>query len=235
MIAASAASPTETPASAIRINPNAMAGINTHALVLDWFRGKSGVVADVGAGLGALSVELARLGFDVRACDRDRDAFRAHGVANIRFEPADLDVALPFGDSSVDFACAIEVIEHLENPRHLMRECRRILRDGGTVVLSTPNILNVVSHLTLLSRGSLIYFSQKEYASNHHITPVSLQDFQNICAEVGFEIVRVDYNAGKLPIPKVRHWLPLLGRPFRNRWLGESLMVWATKTRRRDR
>lgn len=211
------------------IDPSAMAGVNTHALVLNWFRGKRGIVADVGAGQGALSVELARRGFQVYACDRDSTAFRAGGLPNIHFDVADLDRALPYPDACVDFVCAIELIEHLENPRHLLRECHRVLRVGGTVVLSTPNVLNVVSHLTLLTRGSLIYFSQREYLSNRHITPVRLQDFLNIFAEVGFRLVHVDYNAGKLPIPKLRHWVPMLARPFRNRWLGESLMVWATK------
>jgi hypothetical protein len=90
-------------------------------------------------------------------------------------------------------------------------------------------VQNVASYLTLLRSGSLVNFSQHEYVSNHHITPVRLQDFRNIFAEVGFALTRVDYNVGKLPIPKLRHRLPLAARPFRNAWLGESLIVWATR------
>jgi len=213
----------------IAIDPNTMAGINTHALVIESLAGAHGVVADIGAGQGALSFELARRGFDVRACDRDAAQFKASGFPRIQFSAADLDKCLPYPDGSIDVVCAIEIIEHLENPRHLVRECRRVLRDGGTAVFSTPNVLNIVSLLTLISRGSLIYFSQKEYLSNHHITPVRLQDFRNIFDEVGFELVRVDYNAGKLPIPKVRHLLPMLAPMFRNAWFGESLMVWARR------
>jgi precorrin-6B methylase 2 len=80
------------------IDPNTMAGRNTHALVLDWFRGRTGTVADVGAGEGALSLELARLGLHVLACDRDEKRFRARGVPRVQFTVADLDIRVPLAD-----------------------------------------------------------------------------------------------------------------------------------------
>lgn len=204
-----------------------MAGINTHAVVLEWFKGRRGRVGDLGAGQGALSIELAREGLQVDACDKYASAFRAHGLSNIRFAIADLNERFPYPDETFDYLTALEVIEHLENPRHFLRECRRTLRRGGTVVLSTPNVLSLASHLSFLVRGDLVYFSQREYISNHHITPLRLQDFRNIFAEVGFGLARVDYNAGKLPVPKLRHWVPLRAKAFRNWYLGESLIVWA--------
>jgi len=210
------------------VDPNAMAATNTHAVVCGSLNGLSGRVGDVGAGQGALALALANLGFDVFACDRDAATF-AVDHPKIRFQAADLNTAFPFGDESLDVICAVEVIEHLENPRHVLRECHRALRQNGTLIVTTPNILNVVSWITLPTSGNLMYFSQREYLSNHHITPLRLQDFKNMFAEIGFRLERVDYNAGKLPIPKLRHRIPLFAKPFRNRWLGESLIVWATK------
>ena len=210
-------------------NPNAMAGINTHALVLKSLAGKRGKVADLGAGQGTLSVELARMGFEVYACDVCAEGFQANGLPNIHFCVVDLHERLPYPDGSLDFACAVEVIEHLENPRRFLRECHRILKSDGMLILSTPNVLSLASHISFLFKGCLIYFDQREYLSNHHITPLRLQDVENMFREVGFRMVKIDFNVGKLPIPKLRHKLPMLAKPFRNRWLGESLMVWAVK------
>ncbi len=213
----------------VQLDSTAMAGLDTHARVLESLAGRSGVIADLGAGQGALSVALARMGFEVCACDADGALFAAAEAPRVCFKVADLNGVFPYPDESFDVVCAVEIIEHLENPRHFLRECRRTLKPGGVVVVTTPNILNVASILTLTFRGCLMYFSQREYRSNHHITPLRLQDFENICSEVGLVLARCDYNVGKIPVPKLRHWLPLRAKAFRNRWLGESLMVWARK------
>jgi len=212
-------------------DPNAMAGINPHALVVASLRGQRGTVADLGAGQGALSVELARLGFEVYACDACTEEFRAHGLPNIRFDVTDLNQRFLYPDGMFDVVCGVEIIQHVENPRHFLRECRRILKAGGTLIPSTPNVLSLASRISFLPRGCLIYFSQREYLSNNHISPLRLQDPENMFREIGFRPVKFDFNAGKLPIPKVRHKLPLLARPLCHLWLGESLMVWAARDR----
>src|SRR5438128_1471300 len=133
----------------MQLDPTAMAGQDTHMRVLESLAGLSGSIADVGTGQGALAVELARLGFDVYACDADVNAFRAGGVERIGFAAADLNGRFPYPDERFDVVCAVEIIEHLENPRHFLRECQRTLKRGGLMVVTTPNILNVASLLTL--------------------------------------------------------------------------------------
>jgi SAM-dependent methyltransferase len=46
---------------------------------------------------------------------------------------------IPLGDRSVDFVVSFETIEHLERPEQFLRECARVLRPGGRILLSTPN------------------------------------------------------------------------------------------------
>ena len=51
----------------------------------------------------------------------------------------DLNTAWPLGDGSIDFAFALEVIEHVENPRHFFRELARVMAPGSYAFVSTPN------------------------------------------------------------------------------------------------
>lgn len=46
---------------------------------------------------------------------------------------------LPFCDRAFDIVVSFETLEHISAYRKFLAECRRVLRDGGTLVCSTPN------------------------------------------------------------------------------------------------
>jgi len=50
---------------------------------------------------------------------------------------------VPLPDRSVDLVFALEIIEHLTSPFHLLAEAFRILDSGGHVVLTTPNVTRI--------------------------------------------------------------------------------------------
>lgn len=51
----------------------------------------------------------------------------------------DVNEGIPVGASSVDVVICLEVLEHLENPSHFLREVRRIIRPSGRAIISVPN------------------------------------------------------------------------------------------------
>jgi len=78
---------------------------------------------------------------------------------NLNFQP------LPFKDNSVDVLVANSVIEHLENPFHIIYEVGRILKGGGIFVITLPNIYSFRSRLKFLFYGDLEGYS---YKNNHY-------------------------------------------------------------------
>ena len=86
---------------------------------------------DVGCREGTQSRNFMKLGYEVTAIDIERVWDRSQLV--------DCNEPLPYADGSFDYVWSSEVIEHLIDPVGATAELRRVLRPGGTMVLTTPN------------------------------------------------------------------------------------------------
>ena len=102
--------------------------------------GSDARVLEVGSGLGYLTFALARAGFRVEGIDISA---RAVETARRRFGDMFRAVDL-FGHAAAhpgeyDVVVLTEVVEHLSDPYPFLRACLALLREGGRVVISTPN------------------------------------------------------------------------------------------------
>jgi hypothetical protein len=127
-------------------------------------------VADIGAGHGALSARLHDAGFDVRAFDLNCKDWLAKDVACHECDINDsLEALAEYGPYQA--ICAIEVIEHLENPRRFLRDLIELSRTEGTwLVISTPNPLDTFSCIAMFTRGIFNWFSPQHYSGGGHIS-----------------------------------------------------------------
>ena len=160
-------------------------------------RGASGTLADVGCGTGDLW--RATRGRFSRCIGLD--AVRYAGLPDeVEFHRADLDgVRLPLATDRPTSTAAVEVIEHLENPRAFMRELTRVTRPGGWVVVTTPNQLSALSLLTLVVKGRFSAFQDRDYPA--HRTALLEIDLRRIAAECGWEDIEIAYTRwGRLPL-----------------------------------
>lgn len=112
--------------------------------------GHKGKLLDAAAGHGKISKKLEENGFDVVAIDTNPIVF---SVREIPIVHADLNQPLPFKNETFDFILSSNGIEYLEDPYCFMRECYRILKAGGKLLIETPNALNLQSRVANLATG----------------------------------------------------------------------------------
>lgn len=202
---------------------------------------KPGVrIADIGAGEGFFSQLLgeqveSRLGLRpaevITACDIFPEYFRYPEVQCVRILP---DGRLPYEDSSIDVACSLEVIEHVEDQFAFSRELHRILRPGGLAIISTPNILNLNSRWRNLHSGfatlfdPLLLSSADPVHTSGHINPVSYYYLAYQLRRAGFASTSVAYDRFK---DSARLLLLICGPMI---WIGNSLFRQRLNARKKD-
>jgi SAM-dependent methyltransferase len=197
-------------------------------------------VADIGAGEGFFSQLLgehlrAKSGLQPRdvitACDIFPEYFRYPAVPCKKISS---DGRLPYDDASIDVACSLEVVEHVEDQFAFARELHRILRPGGLAIISTPNILNINSRWRYLHSGFAVLFdplllsSADPVHTSGHIDPVSYYYLAYQLRRAGFASASVEYDRFKT---SARFLLLLCGPVI---WIGNQLFRRRLAARKKD-
>jgi GT2 family glycosyltransferase len=111
-----------------------------YLLAREFCRGKN--VLDVAAGEGYGTALLAQVATSAVGIEIDHDAVNAARAEfvrpNLRYEQGDAR-NLPLPDACVDVAVSFETLEHLAEQDTFLRELRRVLRDDGLLIISTPD------------------------------------------------------------------------------------------------
>ncbi len=178
-------------------------------------------VLDFGAGSGALLESFQKRGFSgvgVDALPRPKDL-----NSKLNWLVADLNDELPSEmDATFDCITAIEVIEHLENPRHCLRTLFKKLRPGGILILSSPNPVSYRSLLSLIFRDNFVDFLDSSYPA--HITPVLPMDITRMLSEISASEIDVSFSdRGNVPALTFTTWQKLSfgllkGKRFSDHW-----------------
>jgi 2-polyprenyl-3-methyl-5-hydroxy-6-metoxy-1,4-benzoquinol methylase len=170
-----------------------------------------GDVLDIPTGQGALAKDMEGLGFRVFPADlaSDNIAYRNGRCAQI-----DLSEPLPVKDEVMDCVVCVEGIEHLENPFFAIREFARVLKTGGRLIITTPNVMSINSRIRFLLYSYLEHFKHfgplPEEAKHGtigyehgHLTPVSYPQMRHMLERYGLTIERIEASR------RVKRW-PIL-------------------------
>jgi SAM-dependent methyltransferase len=172
---------------------------------------------DIGSGDGSL-IRLLKEKFplDSSGCDYTDTLMKDHStkvaIVNLNTDK------LPYSDAEFDLITCTEVIEHLEHYRETLQEAYRILNENGTLVVTTPNILNLKSRIRFLIFGFYNLFGPLHFresalhSTGGHITPIGLFYLIHSLVDAGFEKIEIaiDKKQGTSLL-----WLALLYTPIK--------------------
>lgn len=125
-------------------------------------------------------------------------------MPGVNFKLVDLSKeALPFPGDSLDWISAIEVLEHLANPRNFVMEAGRTLKLGGKFVISTPSNDSIRAKASFVLRGYFPAFCEHDYVGSGHITTIFVHDLRRMAKEAGFKGIEFHFPLpGRLPMLK---------------------------------
>jgi 2-polyprenyl-3-methyl-5-hydroxy-6-metoxy-1,4-benzoquinol methylase len=154
-------------------------------------------VLDVGCGEGRFAAALAQAGAHVVGIDIAEEPLRRARERHpgLELRRVGEDETWPFGESSFDLVWAGEVIEHVADTAAWLSELRRVLRSGGSLLLSTPETGRVKLLLAALCRRS---FARHFDPLGDHLRFYSRATLTRLIEDFGFHGVRVR-TLGRLP------------------------------------
>jgi SAM-dependent methyltransferase len=161
---------------------------------------------------------------------------RNPGIGYIKSDIDDSD--LPFTDESFDTVILHNVLEHLSDPRRVLRESFRVLACGGILSVVTENQACLRNRLKLLM-GRSIYFPLDNWLSREdrivkagrwvftgHVREYTIAEIKYMLLRSGFALERVTLHAAAYPLPPLpgTRCDSLYGGNFlenmeRNRWM----------------
>jgi SAM-dependent methyltransferase len=149
----------------------------------------------LGAGAGAFDERLYLAGYkNITALEFYPEVYKSKGklISNI-------DLNEDFSQiGKFDVVVALDIIEHLENQFHFLRQIKSILKGNGYLIINTPNPASTYSRFKFFYVGYLSCFNPSDVA---HINPIFDHIFKNYLAILKMQIKKTgSLNVWKLSV-----------------------------------
>ncbi|MFH1710375.1 MAG: class I SAM-dependent methyltransferase [bacterium] len=108
----------------------------------------------------------------------------------VSFIKYNIEKALPFPDKEFDCVTILAVLEHMEYPKEVIKECFRVLKPGGKIIITVPSNYSKPFLVTLAGIGLI---SKEEIYSHKHY--FSKREIEKMLFDAGFnKTISKSYN-----------------------------------------
>lgn len=177
-----------------------------------------GKLLDVGCGGGRFLNRMKKRGWQVEGSDFDDQATkkvtRKYGIKTHVGDLSQCDLPTDY----FDVITMSQTIEHLYDPKATLRECLRILKPGGLLVMSTPNADSIgAAEFGSFWRG---------WEAPRHLHLFTVSSLKSLAQRTGFEIIKAcTYSAGSAVVYRVSRTNQ---QARKLSWLTElGMMIWS--------
>lgn len=143
-----------------------------------------GSILDIGCGRGIFLNILKKGGWRTKGVEFNAEtasyASRVYGIDVVTMQDMDM---LP--EKSFDVITMYHVLEHVDRPAQLLAQCRRLLQEGGRLIIAVPNIASLQA-----VTGRAVWFHLDLPCHLYHFTPEGLL---RLLREHGFSIESVSH------------------------------------------
>lgn len=169
---------------------------NTHNVVAQLLceGGDHKVILDLPCGEGAFSKRMGETDADVFSAD----CVNIIKIPDAQFLLLDMNDRLPYADAVFDAVVCIDGIEHIERPFDFIKECRRVIRKDGVLIISTPNLTALRSRwrylLTGFHQGEKSPLDESDKTPYYHVSLMSFPELRYRLHANGFRVTAVRTN-----------------------------------------
>lgn len=109
-----------------------------------------GKILEIGCCGGEYLEFLRKKGWKVKGIEISKKAVQRAKSKGIDVKTYDVNKKIPFKDESFDIIFAGELIEHVFDDVGFLNECHRLLKKGGGMIITTPNLLSLKNRVLML-------------------------------------------------------------------------------------
>ena len=201
--------------------------------------GKNLKILDAGCGNGLFSEQIIKIGNEVWGIDENKVVLKEAKKRGVKIFEGDLEKNFPFENEFFDGIWCKDVLEHIFYTEKFLKECHRILKPKGVLIITARNIASFSNRIRLIFGIYPLNVapSEKGYPGDEHPHPrfadhkrvFTKSIFEEVLKRLGFEVEKITsdfvcFNFGRYNDPP---WSEFLGKIFPV--LGEVLIAKARK------
>lgn len=159
---------------------------------------------EIGSLTGYLLMGATLIGYNVSGSDLPKytEAIQSLSEAyHFDNRPADLSRDnIPFADNSFAVIVCSEVLEHFNfHPQKFFNEAARVLKPGGTLIVTTPNLNRLNNVIKLILGQSINAEINEPYTEGTHYREYNAAELKYMAEKSGLKIQNIEYNSFDYP------------------------------------